>query len=149
MCGRRMAWLGEIGWKFVTIVVKSDNEPALSSLVESWRNLRAMKGVSRMNVENSPVGQLEGQRNCGASYSISSGHGQNDTQLTRSTVVGVFVEFVHSIWPWIAEHAGFLLTRFQVGHERRKGRTAKLHAMMFAEGNFVEQKTCRKSTWKA
>ena len=28
---------------------------------------------------------------------------------------GVKIDATHSIWPWIAEHAGFLLMRFEVG----------------------------------
>ena len=27
------------------------------------------------------------------------------------------IDATHSIWPWIAEHAGFLLTRFEVGRD--------------------------------
>ena len=46
-----MAGLREIGLKFVDIIVKSDNEPALTSLIEIWSNLRAMNGGSRKIVE--------------------------------------------------------------------------------------------------
>ena len=34
------------GWEFVDIIVMSDNEPALTSLTESWSTLRAMKSGS-------------------------------------------------------------------------------------------------------
>ena len=43
ICRRQVAWLREIGLESVDIIVKSDNEPALTS-------------GSRMIVENSPVG---------------------------------------------------------------------------------------------
>ena len=33
----------EIGLKFVDIIAKSDNEPALTSLIESWSTPKAMK----------------------------------------------------------------------------------------------------------
>ena len=33
---RLMAWLREIGIEFNDVMVKSDNEPALVSLVEAW-----------------------------------------------------------------------------------------------------------------
>ena len=36
--------------------MKSDNEPALTSWIESWSTLRAMKSGSRMMIENSLVG---------------------------------------------------------------------------------------------
>ena len=48
------------------------------------------------------------------------------------------IDATHTIWPWIAEHAGFLLTRFEVGrdgktaYERLKGKSAKVQGMSFA-----------------
>ena len=36
ICRRLLAWLREIGFEFVDIVVKSDNEAALTSLIETW-----------------------------------------------------------------------------------------------------------------
>ena len=56
LCRRLMAWLREMGFEFVWIIVKSDNEPELTSLIVSWSTLNAMKSGSRMIVENSPVG---------------------------------------------------------------------------------------------
>ena len=52
---RLMAWLRELGLEFNDIIVKSDNEPALISLVEAWRRLRPVKGGGKMVVEHSPV----------------------------------------------------------------------------------------------
>ena len=52
----------------------------------------------------------------------------------------VTIDVAHSVWPWIAEQAGFFLTRFEVGrdgktaHERLKGESAKVQGMSFAEG---------------
>ena len=51
-----MAWLREIGLEFADIIVKSDNEPALTSLIESWSALRALESGSRMIIENTLVG---------------------------------------------------------------------------------------------
>ena len=49
---------------------------------------------------------------------------------------GLELEEVHSIWPWIATHAGFLLTRFEVGRDGkpRTKDSATVQDMMFAEG---------------
>ena len=53
---------------------------------------------------------------------------------------------MHSIRPWIAEHAGFLLTRFEVGrdgktaNERLKGKSSKVKGMAFAEGILWKRK---------
>ena len=51
-----MAWLREIGLGVVDIIVKSDNEPVLTSFIESWSARRATKSGSRMVIENSLVG---------------------------------------------------------------------------------------------
>ena len=56
ICRRLMAWLREIGLESVDIIVKSDNEPTLTSLIASWSTMRAMKSGSRMIIESSPVG---------------------------------------------------------------------------------------------
>ena len=43
----------------------------------------------------------------------------------------------HPVWPWIAEHGGFLLTRFEVGrdrktaYERLRGKSAKVQDLSF------------------
>ena len=58
---------------------------------------------------------------------------------------GVKIGSVHSIWPWIAENAGFLCSRFEIGHdgktayERLKGKSAKV------QGN-VREKTSQRSS---
>ena len=52
---------------------------------------------------------------------------------------GEKIGIVRSTWPWLAEHGGFLLSKFEVGqggwmaYERQKGKTAKVQGMMFAE----------------
>ena len=56
ICRRLMAWLREIGLESVDIIVKSDNEPAVTILIALWSTMRAMTSGSRMIIENSPVG---------------------------------------------------------------------------------------------
>ena len=67
---------------------------------------------------------------------------QGMIRTIRSDIEGrwvVKVDATHSIWLWIAEHAGFLLTRFEVGrdgktaYERLKGKSAKVQGIAFAE----------------
>ena len=48
VCRRPVKWLREIGLDFIGVIARSDNEPALTSLVDFWSHLRAMKGGSRM-----------------------------------------------------------------------------------------------------
>ena len=159
ICRRLMAWLREIGLESVDIIVKSDNEPALTSLITSWSTMRAMTSGSRMIVENSPVGSSKS--NGIVERAIQSVQGMIRT--IRSDIEGrwgVKIDATHSIWPWIAEHAGFLLTRFEVGrdgktaYERLKGKSAKVQGIAFAEGILWKRKraggplgklTCRKT----
>ena len=53
-----MAWLREIELEFVDIIVMSDNEPALTSLIESWSTL---KSGSRMIIKNPFCWKIEEQ----------------------------------------------------------------------------------------
>ena len=57
ICRRLLAWLREIGFGFVDIVVKSDNEAAPTSLIESRSMMEAMRGGWRVIVENTVVGR--------------------------------------------------------------------------------------------
>ena len=111
-----MAWLRKIGLVSVDIIVMSDNEPALTSLVASWSTMRAMTSESRMIIENSPVGSSKS--NGIVERAIQSVQGM--IRMIRNDIEGrwrVKIDATHSIWPWIAEHAEFLLTRFEVGRD--------------------------------
>ena len=55
-------------------MVKRDTEPALTSLIESWNNLRAKKGGLRMMVYNSPVS---------SSKTMGSSRDQDDAHVNR------------------------------------------------------------------
>ena len=97
----------------------------LSDLVESWKEQSS--------------GQLEEQRNRSESHPVQ---GMIST-LRRSPVepVGVKLEAVHSICPWIAQHAGFLLTRFEVGRDGKlRGKSAEVQGMKFPEGMLRKRK---------
>ena len=64
------------------------------------------------------------------------------------------IDLTHSVWPWIAERAGFLLTRFEVGRdgktacERLKGKSAKCSRLGARGRNLVEEKTSRRLSGK-
>ena len=59
------------------------------------------------------------------------------------------IDATHSIWPWIAEHAGFLLTSFEVGRDGKtareglKGKSGKVQCMTFAVRILSERKRAR------
>ena len=86
VCRRLMAWLQEIGLESVDIIVNSDNEPALTSLIASWSTMRAMPSGSRMIIENSPVGSSREQWNCREGDPVGAGDDQDDSQRHRRTV---------------------------------------------------------------
>ena len=139
ICRRLMVWHREIGLEFVDIV-KSDNEPASTSLIESWSNLRAVKGGSRMIDESVPVGSSKSERSVERAPPVSAVHGQSVARKVGSEAP------VDIIWQWIAEHAGVLLKRFEVGrdgktaYEQLKGSCAKVQGTMLAEGTLWKRK---------
>ena len=55
------------------------------------------------------------------------------------------IDVTHSVWQWIAEQAGFLLTRLEGARDGKKafellrGTSAKLHGLFLAEGILVEK----------
>lgn len=135
---RLMAWLRELGVEFNDIIVKSDNEPALVSMVEAWGRLRAVKGGGKMVVEHSPV--RSSQSNGVVERGIQAVQGMIRTM--RSALEekwGVKLEVVRPVWSWMAEYAAFLLTRCEVGkdgktaYERLKGKKAKVQGVEFGE----------------
>ena len=97
-----------------------------------------------MIVENSPVGSSKS--NGIVERSIQSLQGMIRT--IRSDIegrCGVKIDATHSIWPWTVEHAGFMMTRFEVGrdgtaYERLKGKSAKVQGMACAEGILWKRK---------
>ena len=136
---RLMAWLREVGHACGDIIVKSDNEPALTSLVDAWAKLRGVEGVGKMIVEHSPV--HSSQSNGVVERGIQAVQGM--VRTLRSAVEGrwgIRLEVDHAVWPWLVEYAGYLLTRCEVSHdgktpyERLKGKRARLQGMEFGEG---------------
>ena len=113
-----MSWLHEMELEFRGHHREVRLQPALLRLIESWSAPRAMKsGGSRMMIENSLAGSSKSTRI--VERAIQSAQGMIRT--VPSAIDGtrdVKFDATHSVWPWIAEQAGFLLTRCEVG--RRK-----------------------------
>ena len=135
---RLMAWMRELGYEFCDVIVKSDNEPALVSLVEAWGKLRAAKGGKRMVIEHSPV--HSSKSNGVVERAVQAVQGMIRTM--RSALEekwGAKLDVAHPIWTWMAEYAGWLLTRCEVGrdgktaYERIKGKHARVQGMEFGE----------------
>ena len=94
------------------VLVKSDSELALTSLIESWSTMRAMKSGSRTIIENSLVGSS--WSNGIVDRAIQSVQGMIRT--IRNAIDETWEEnfdVAHSVWPWIAEQAWLLVARFR------------------------------------
>ena len=58
----------------------------------------------------------------------------------------VRVNVTHSVWPWIAEQAGFLPTRSEIArdgriaYERPQGKSANVHGLSLAEGTLYKRR---------
>ena len=82
--------------------------------------MRARRTGARTIIENSTLESLKS--NEVAERATQSAQGMIRTiRCASEERWRVKLDPTHSIWPWIAEHAGFLLTRFETGHD---GKTA-------------------------
>ena len=119
ICRRPMAWLREIGLELVDITVKSDSEPASTSLIVSWSTLRGMKRGLRIVSESGPVGSSKS--NGIVERAIQSVQGM--VRTTRSAIEEnweVKIDVTHSVWPWIVEPAGSLFNKGSVATAKRR-----------------------------
>ena len=137
---RLTAWLREIGLEHSDIIIKSDNEPALVSVVDGLSRARAVvSGSARTVIEHSPV--HSSASNGIVERGIQSVQGQVRTMRNAvEAKYGARLEVHHPIWCWLAEYAGHLITRFEVGldgktpYERIKGKRARVQGLEFGEG---------------
>ena len=136
---RIVAFLHETGCLHGDIIVRSDQEPAVMSIIEEVGKIRAQRGGGRFVVENSPVGSS--QSNGVAEKAIQSVQGQvRVLKLAFEKRWGIQIPHRHSVIPWVVEYAAFLLNRYEVGHdgktayERLKGKRAKTLGIEFGEG---------------
>ena len=137
--GRRvMAFMREAGCEVEAVVIKSDNEPALTKVVEEIGRLRAAIGGQGMVVENSPV--HSSKSNGFIERTIQSVQGLVRTwRSSLEAKWGVKLDVEHRIWPWLVEMVGWMMSRADVGadgktgYERCKGRRARLPGMEFGE----------------
>ena len=113
---RVVAFLREIGAEQGDLIVKSDQEPAIMSIVTEIGRIRAAAGGG----ENSPVGSSAS--NGVVERAIRSVEQQ--TRVLKSGLEerwGVRIPTRHSVMPWLVEYAGLLLNRFEVS---RDGKTS-------------------------
>ena len=109
--------------------MKSDQEPALRSIVEELGRLKATDGSGRYVIENSPVGAS--QSNGMIERAIQSESGQVRVLLSElEDRWGSIIPYDHPMICYVVEYAGILLNRFDVGvdgttaYERNYGKRA-------------------------
>ena len=135
---RMVAFLCEIGCLQCDVVAKSDQEPAITSIVSEVGRNRAASGGGRYIVESSPVGSSSSS-NGGVERAIRSVEQQ--VRVMKDALehrTGMQLTPRHPLMMWITEHAGHLLNRFEAGHdetayERCKGKRARTLGIEFGE----------------
>jgi hypothetical protein len=135
---RCLAFLREIGCESCDVIVKSDNEPAITSIISEVGRMRAATGGGKWIVENSPVGSS-------ASNGVVERAIRSVSQQARVMKDGLehkakmLIGARHPLMPWIVEYAGHLLNRFEVSqdgktaYERLKGKSARTLGIEFGE----------------
>lgn len=134
---RVLAFLKEVGIEAGDVIVKSDQEPAIMSLVDTIGRLKVAKG-GRWIVEASPVGSHAS--NGVVERAIQSVQGQ--VRVMKDALEAkwkVKIPAASAVIPWLMEYSAYLLNRFEVGHdgktayERCKGKKARSAGIEFGE----------------
>ena len=145
---RVIAFLRECGIHQTGVIVKCDQEAAVTAILDKVREIQVANGVMAPVIpEYSPVGSK--QSNGVVERGIQSVEGQVRTMRDAlEERIGVTLEIGDTIWPWLVEYAGHLLNRHEVGHdgktayERLKGKEATTLGIEFGESvHWKERKT--------
>ena len=152
--GRRvMAFMREAGCEVEAVVIKSDNEPALTKVVEEIGRLRAAIGGQGMVVENSPV--HSSKSNGFIERTIQSVQGLVRTwRSSLEAKWGLKLDVEHRIWPWLVEMVGWMMSRADVGADGEdglrevQGEACKASWDGVRRGGLVEKAARRRTTRK-
>ena len=136
--GRRvMAFIREAGCEVEAVVILSDNELALTKVVDEIGRLRAAIGGHGMVVENSVHSR---KSKVFIERTIQSVEGPVRTwRSSLEAKWGVKLDVEHKIWSWLVVIVGWMMLRADVGtdgktgYERCKGTRARLLGMELGE----------------
>jgi hypothetical protein len=137
---RLYTFIKELGYDSseVTLILRSDQEPAIRALVD---DLRLLRSCGRTLIEMSPVGAA--QSNGAIERHIQSVEGMTRTlKLSLEERWQVHIDHTHGCVPWLIEHAALVLNRCQMGHDgktahqRWSGRRGQLLGAEFGEAVF-------------
>ena len=138
LCRRAMAYLAEIGVESGDVTMKSDQEPAMLSVLRDIGKARSVDKGGRYVLEHSPVKSSE-SNGMAERYIQSVGGQVRSMKGALESRWGVTIEAKHPMIAWMVEYASYLLNRFEVGndgktaYERCKGKRAKVHGVEFGE----------------
>ena len=133
---RVVCFMRELGYGGATVIIKSDQEPAIVALTNDITRLRA---PALTQIEQSPVGSS-------GSHGIVERGIQSFQMMARVMKNAledkwkVEIPDDHPVLTWMVGYASFLLNRFEIGrdgkssYERLKGKKAKVNGLEFAEG---------------
>jgi hypothetical protein len=136
---RVVAFLEEIGCLHGDVVVKSDQESSIQSLVDGLAKMKSVRGSGRLIVEHSLVGSSAS--NGVAERAVQSVQGQlRVIRLALEKRYRAEIPAEHSLIAWAVEFASIALNRLEVGHDgktayqRLKGKRVTMPGVEFGEG---------------
>ena len=135
MIKRIIAFIKELGFESAKIVLKSDQESSVKSVIDAV--IRARRDTPTMP-EYSPV------RSSGSNGVIERGIKEVQRQLKAmkralDARVGVDISCTSNTLPWMVEYASVLINRYLVGkegktvYERLRGKKSKMLGFEFSE----------------
>ena len=98
---------------YPSVVIKSDQEPAIKALAEAVKNSFAAKGGVRVQLENSPKGDDHGKSNGEAEAAVEITQGLCRTYKDACEKgLGVLIDPKSPLLGWLVEHAGSMYTLY-------------------------------------
>lgn len=138
MARQAQAFLKDIGADKGATTLKSDQQPAISTLLNEVSRRRAAEGGGRIVAEHSAVG--DSQVNGLIEPVMKSMEGQ--LRVARSALerwIWARIDLEHVAVTWLAEYTSMLSNRYEVGrdgksaHERCKDKSLRLMGLEFGE----------------
>ena len=129
-------WLGH-----AKIVIKSDNEPAVQSLVRRVVEIVRAEVIAGNTVSQESSTKHDSQSNGGTEIGVRLLRGLfRTTKLCMESRINKYVPVSHALVPWIMEHTALLLNTVVRGEDgltpwaRARGRPFRQHLLGFGEG---------------
>ena len=116
------------------IIVKADQEEAMTSMVGNVIRYRAEKGAEETIPENSVAYSHQSNGVVERGVSAVEGHIRSLRSALEERIADK-LEIGDAIWPWLIGYAGYISNRILVGkdrkttYERNKGKAARMNGI--------------------